>query len=432
MLNRIKIFPSVQILRMGFMPFLCTLNLALILVGYPLAASLLKPLGYTSEQSQIITVPYRGFALILSVLCFAYGLYRERTPQMSNALIVFFFCMGLGITRIFFDMFSDETGYASTESLRVWGFVVSTLFASLSVYTTYKLIRYDIGIVAVLLICIYVTILAPLGIGETSEDLILDIANMRASGSSALYSIAYGFIGALGIILSVYVFFSDKYSIFFKLFTTIIIYLGAKALLASGSRSPLFDLFVVSSLYIITTFRQFAVVVILISCTTILAYFMRLQIVNIISEFSPVLGNRLTAMFLDGDYSGRDILVAEGIDKITQNPLLGVSTIDPKLGLNPLCGFHTSVIDSFAYFGLVGGTIFLLFLIYLCYISFVMMTRRRMVPNFWVVLVLLAYLTNAFFASGLFFVNPPFAAFSVLGILFYNDYIKHKNYRSFP
>ena len=411
--------------KLTFVTFLCTLNLALIAFGYAFASSLLQPLGYNIEQSQLISIPFRIFALAVSVICAAIALLRgTQRPKISAFLAIFFICISLGIFRILFDLLYDVSGYAQREFLRVCGFLATSFFAALSVFLTHKLIRYDVALVMMLLMGTFVIGLLPLGL--VTPNIVWDQYDsmVRTSSSAALFSIAYGFVGTLTSLLALFVLSNKKYGILSKILSIVVILLGIEALFSSGSRSPLFALFVVLVVYAATLVRDYMLVILGIVFMGIIAYLLRMEITNIVSQFAPLLGSRLESMFLDYGFSGRDILAVEGMRAAIDNPILGVSTINTSLGLSPLIGYHSAIVDSFANYGFIAGSLFVALLIYLVYISISILIYRKRVPNYWVAMILLGYLALAIPASGLFVTNPSFAAFSVLGIIFYDEYVK--------
>ena len=72
--------------------YLSNLNVVNIIIGYVFCVSLLVPiLGTQSGASQLITVPYRGFSLFLSLLVIILNL--KSRVKLTYPVFVFFFIL---------------------------------------------------------------------------------------------------------------------------------------------------------------------------------------------------------------------------------------------------------------------------------------------------------------------------------------------------
>lgn len=411
--------------RLRLPEWISTINLVLILVGYPVAASFMAVFGLESYLSQSITVPYRAFALFVSGLAIVFGITSARgIPKFSNAMKLFTLCYVLFIIRIFCDLSSDATGYANAMSFRVWGLVASAIFAAYSVYFSYRLIRFDMACLLALFFSIFVLILRPLGISSSVEELFMDMSAQRISGSSALFSIAYSYVGVVAIILSLYVIFTKYYTIPTKIIAMFLILLGLNAMLVSASRSPIVVLGFTLVAYAVTRFRNYLSLIVLSAILMVPIYIFRLALISLLEPIAPLLYARMNAMVLDGFVSGRDELFRLGLESALSSPLLGSTTIKPDDGVDTLIGYHSSIVDAFAYLGFVGGTM-VLSLFICCFIYCINILRfRKFIPNYWVALVSFVYLTYSSIAGRSFYAEPLLAAFIVLAIVLNEESLK--------
>ena len=420
-----RVFPNIVSLKMGMSEFIPTLNFACTIAGYPFAASLLVPLGYSAEYSQLVTVPYRAFALFLSLLCVLIGVFGARGyPKLTRIMYIFLFCFLLGILRVSVDLFATP-GYEETS--RVFGFLASSFFSAVSVFMSYRYIRFDASVAFILLMCAFVLSLRPLGVGFSTADLIIDIQGLRAEGSAALYSIAYGFVGVVAAILVCYVVLSGSFSFVFKAFALVLIPLALHAIFSSGSRSPLFSLAIAFVVYFSTASRNYIVIFVISFSLMLLVYILRDSILSALSSVAPLLASRTEAMILDGFLSGRDLLAMDGLKEAISHPIFGSSTLNQKTGVTPIIGYHSAIIDALAYYGFFGGTLVIVFLAAVGYQAFVVLRNRIFFRNYYIAFLFCAYYVFALSSSGLFHVNPTLASLIAAVIAMSSEASSHPN-----
>jgi len=410
---------------MRFHEWIATLNLVLILVGYPFAASLLTPLGYNAFQSQLITVPYRLFALFISLICVLVGMQKKAMPSpMPRMVYLFMGCFALCILRLFVDFSNDRTGFAAAEAFRTWGLVVSSFFAALSVLFSFKIIDFRKALFLILILSFWVMIVNKIFNSATTADLILDHSMERQVGSAALFSIAYSNVGVNAAIICFYVFLSKYYNILYKSLVVPLCCLSFVVMLSTGSRSPVLAFSMTLIFWIASGMRVKFIFYSIAALFAVIFYMLRFTLVDMLVEYVPLLGQRFHAMLYNDFYSGRDLLVADGLQQCISSPILGSSTINVKTGVTSLIGYHTYIVDALAYFGVIGGGLFLFLLGYMFFISISMFSARRIIPNFWINVMLLNVLFFKTIGSGLFHIDQMFSTLIILGICFYSEYYK--------
>ncbi|MBO6101757.1 MAG: hypothetical protein J6P03_00700 [Opitutales bacterium] len=392
-------------------------------MGYPFAASLLVPLGYSAFQSQTVTVPYRIIALAVAAACVLIGFHKKGAPPRKPKMVIFyFFCFAMCIMRVFLDFLTDQTGYAQIENIRVWGLIVSSLFSALSVYFTFKFINFRSALFISICMATFVMTVNKFGFNQTSADLLIDFTNIRQTGSDALFSIAYSMVGVVSAIICLYVLFSKDYNIIYKAAAIPVLLVSLGVMASAGSRGPVLALALALVFWFASGIKNKAVFFFFAFCGFISIYLLRYQIVDLLVEYVPLLGNRFDAMLYANFYSGRDILIYDGLQQCFYNPILGSSTINPETGVTTTIGYHTALVDALAYFGIIGGSLIIALIFYMLYIAVNMVSKKNIIPDFWIVMILLATLIFKIIASGLFHVDPAFSALIVLGICFYSEF----------
>ena len=417
------------ILKMSFFEYLATLNFTLILIGYAFVASMLVPFGMNAYETQSVTVPYRIFILLVSTLCIIMGMLKQSSiPKFSKSIIIYFIFFALIIFRVFIDLSTDTTGYAAMEGRRVYGIMAISLTAALSVFYSFKFINFRLALFLIVFMGVFIMTVNSFGFHTTTADMILDTSGQRKGGSVALFSIAYGMVGVTCATISTYVFFSKEYNIFYKAIAIGIFLLGIKTIFAAGSRGPVAAFGIMGIFFCASILRNKFLFFTSIFILSLIAFIFRYEIVGILQDIAPVLGDRLFAMLEDQGFSGRDRLAVLGLEKAISNPILGASTIDPTGYPNPLIGHHSIMIDALANLGLFAGSILCGFFIYLVIITIKMFMNWRIIPFFWVIMLSFDVLIFKILASHSFHTEERFAALITLTILFYNEYyLKRRN-----
>src|SRR5690554_4933488 len=117
--------------------FFSTLNFVLMFIGYQLATSLFLPVSSDIEGiSRTVTVPYRAFALLVSLIVILLN-YRNKIGQSHLAIkVLLFFWIAL-IIRIFYDTnvrFDINLKDTSQLWLYVFGIVLPAMYSVIKSY----------------------------------------------------------------------------------------------------------------------------------------------------------------------------------------------------------------------------------------------------------------------------------------------------------
>jgi|GEM_PF-3395672 len=390
-------------LRVNAITILATLNFVLIMCGYQFSASLLA-LGKLGIPSQMVTAPFRAFSLLTSIFCLFAGFFINTRRDTNIWMYLLALCPILWILRIFVDLNFDCPELMYIDTAKVWGYAIYNPIAILSIYLTYDRIEFDKSLIIIMLCFIYVMSLTPLGLTASEVDLLIDSSGDRVGLGGALFSISYASMGMESVMIAICVIFSMRYSIFWKVVSLLAIVLGFYTIFKSGTRSVFLLMVMGIAFWCITIFRNFFLNFSLIAIFSGLLYLIRVPLVELLAKLAPILATRLQKAIEEGDSSGRLDLYRIGMEKMLGSPLVGHRTIDLSLNMVPgYIGHHSSIIDGFAFFGAIAGTMLVILSIYIIWISSVILRFRRSIYNYWIAALLFPKMLHAILFTGLFF-----------------------------
>ena len=411
------------IYRFTLAEFITSLNVAVLIAGYPFVASLLKPLGYVDSQS--VTIPFRIFVLAISSLSFFIGIYKGQLVEWTSQLKLLYILFAFYILKTFVSIVACTVPLPPNETIRIWGMIITTFISGLSVIYTYRIIRYDMAFLMTFLMLLFVSSLRPLGIGSSTVDLMIDSTYLRQDASVALNTISYGMVGSLLSILALYLI--NKGRVIWKLFSLAIIPLGCYTISVAGSKTPVVMFAVVFLIYVASLFNIMFVTILMLPVLLFFIYFFRYQLIDWLSYFSPLLGRRFWAMLEEDSFSGRDELFKYGFQEFLDNPIFGGSIMNHiesvGLTITPIRAYHSSIIDSLAIFG-VFGLIYIWLMFIVAKDCFKMFSYSRVIPNFWLVMFAFGSIITNAIAGGFVYANPDRIIFIIFAILIYNDFTR--------
>lgn len=390
--------------------FLPTFNLFLIFVGYQLATSLFLPDFATYEGtdegttlSRYVTVPYRIFALAISMIVLIQN--RRNKTKMNLPIKLFFIFWGLLILRIFYDLYIRADLNISAERARetiIYVFLVC-LIPALSVYKSLAFIDLK---KAFNYIFFGYAILVPIFYYNNPMLFSTESADYRMSGNIAMNTIAFGHCGVTLALLAFYWgrIVNRRWK---KVLSYFFLIVGVFVMLRAGSRGPLVALFACFVFYYIARQKTSAGVTLIGISFIVLLYISGDAVFDTIRMISPMLASRLTLSGTSTEYedfsNGRSSLYDEAIARFYDSPFWGESfAIFNDNGTYIYS--HNMVLDAFMALGLLGGLIFILML------SCAVINSRYMIlskfRSWWIALVCIQYLiynmlSGAFYQSGL-------------------------------
>jgi len=387
--------------------YLSNLNVANIIIGYTFTVSLIMPLiGNQEGASRIVTLPYRGLSLVLSLLVLFLNIKAK--VKLSTPIKLFFLFWVAVLVRMFYDL-EVRTDYYVLDvyKQKVWLMAVAGCFIPMiSLYKSIKIIDFNYCFKLLYVGCIIILIPSFLfSLADTNE-------SQRVAGNEALDAISFAAIGITMSLLSVYkIVNSIKLSFFKRSFNFILVALGLYIALRTGSRGPilgfgliLFFWYAYSKKNGTITFSFFLLAI----------YISRFLFIKILAFFSP-----LTAMRINEALSGQDMSMNAReesytwfLERIYDYPLIGSQFARLVNGHYP--GYaHSIILDILLGFGVIGLSVF----IYVIIKTFKSFTKSLTIKNNqWVGLIMMQYFLLAL-TSGAYYSNPILNCTIVLTLL---------------
>ena len=394
--------------------YLSNLNVANIIIGYVFFVSLLVPiLGTQSGASQLITIPYRGFSLFLSLLVIILNL--KSRVKLTYPVLIFFLFWIVVLIRMFYDLEVRTDFYVlQTYKSKVWLIAIAGCFIPMiSLFKSIKIIDFDYCFNLLYKGCIIILIPSILfSLGELE-------ANKRDTGNIALDPISFGSIGITLSLLCIYKFTNinlRKNKI--KLLLNILLFvLGFYLALQSGSRGPVLGFFITIIFYYVIRKRTGLISISLIlSVITAVIFFLIEFIINSIGSIAPFLAKRFNEGLVGEDDSilARQESYIWFIEQISENPFFGSQFA--RLGYGNYPGYaHSIILDVLLGFGLVG----LLVCIYIIYKAFKnLIISIRLKKDHWVGLIMMQHLLLSL-TSGAYYSNPILNCVIMLSLLLF-------------
>ena len=121
--------------------YISNLNVVNIIIGYVFCVSLLVPvLGTQTGASQLITIPYRGFSLFLSLLVIILNL--KSRVKLTYPVLIFFLFWIVVLIRMFYDLEIRTDFYVlQSDKSKVWLIAIAGCFVPMiSLFKSIKII----------------------------------------------------------------------------------------------------------------------------------------------------------------------------------------------------------------------------------------------------------------------------------------------------
>lgn len=390
--------------------YLSNLNVVNTIIGYVFFVSLLVPfLGIQSGSSQLITIPYRGFSLFLSLLVIILNL--KSRVKLTYPVFIYFLFWIVVLIRMFYDLEVRTDFYVlQYYKSKVWLIAIAGCFVPMiSLFKSIKIINFNYCFNLLYKGCII--ILIPSILFSLSE---LE-ANTRDTANIALDPISFGSIGITLSLLCIYKFTNNnlRKNKIKLLFNILLFVLGFYLALQSGSRGPFLGFFIiVIFLYSIVKRKSLFAFYIFI----FIAYLLRSFLINSLSVFSPFMAQRLSQGISGDDMSllARLESYIWFIEQISENPFFGSQFA--RLGYGHYPGYaHSIILDVLLGFGLVGLLVFV-YIIYKAFKNLIISIRLK--KDYWVGLIMMQHLLLSL-TSGAYYSNPILNCVIMLSLLLF-------------
>jgi O-antigen ligase len=401
--------------------FFSTLNFVLMFIGYQLATSLFLPVSSDIEGiSRTVTVPYRAFALLVSLIVILLN-YRNKIGQFHLAIkVLLFFWIAL-IIRIFYDTNVRFDIYLKDTS-QLWFYVFGIVLPAMySVIKSYRAIDLNKALKWVYLGTVITLILSLFN----NSALLMEASEItgRAEGNLALNTISFGHLGTMGFILSLFLLSRQRVSVIKRIFIIFVMLLSFFIMLRAGSRSPVLALAVVLIFWLFARGKNLVLGISITAVTILLIFVFMDPILSFMGNISPVIEARLRASIYEGESSGRDPLYNFAFQAFLEKPLVGSQfAIFNKFG-----GFsysHNIILDALMGLGLFGGLAMLYILWSGLKSTFVMIKLND--NHFWISLILIQQIVLSMLSGSIYY-NQRLNVLLVFVVLYTTNYsIKKK------
>lgn len=375
--------------------YITNLNIVNIIIGYTFFVSLLMP--FTSNQvgaSQVITIPYRAFSLIISLLVIIINI-RSNNKLTISAFMFFLFWIAV-LLRMFYDMEIRSDYYVLFEhKIKIWLIAVAGCFIPMiSIFKSIHTINLDYCMKLLFSACIIILIPSFLFSIENLNQ------GMRETGNAALDPISFAMSGVILSILSLYKLLKKPNSKLGIIINSILCLLGLFLALKTGSRGPILA-FIIIILVWYSIKKNKGILFLSLFAIPIYLFW---NIISISILFiAPLFGNRIIQGLSGEDMSilARQESYSWFINQIIDYPLFGSQFA--RLGNGTYPGYsHSLILDLLLGFGIFGLLIFL-YCFYKSFNNFKFFLKKD--KSFWIGLIMLQYLLLSL-TSGAFYSDP--------------------------
>lgn len=379
--------------------FFSTLNFILCFIGYEFSTVIfLSNNEAASDITQAITIPYRFFALLISLMVIILNV-RRKISIKSIAYLVFIFFWLLFSVRIFYDLFLRPDVFIS-DKYRLLMYVFAICFvAVVSVSVSYQSINFKktfwciLTLSALMLIRIFIFRI----------DDFFSHENVRQSANVALSTISFGHLCTLSAVLSIFAFVKlTKGKYFLQIILLLLFLFSIILMFKSGSRSPILALFVIIFFWVFAEKRNFIIGFFVLLFISIVFIIFLDDIIAFIGYFAPITEIRLRAAIYEGHTSGRDILYDTAFNVFLKNPFIGDQFA--IFGLNGSWIYsHNIILDALMGLGIIGG-ILIIYILIMGVLYILKLIKSKNYYLTWVGLLLIQQITLVMF-SGAFYQN---------------------------
>lgn len=387
-----------------FKSFLATFYLLLVFCGYEFVTMIF--LSPSSQSTQFVTIPFRGFTLLLGFVLLIFAVRFKNIKVNTYGINLFFIYCFFFLIRMVYDIHISSNSYIN-DIPAFWLVIFSvTIFPVIITYKTFRFVRID-KLLWWYLICAFLTLLLSV---LKMEDF---SGTIRQSGNVALNPITYSNLALSTILLSIYILFEIGISKIYKLLVCIILLFGFYCLFIAGSRGPLLSLFIIVTIWSTLRSGKISGFIFTMICAVFILIFLN-EIISLIGEVSPILESRFSDTLREGNTDRRDELANFAKKAFLDSPIYGKQfAIFEMYKLNYP---HNLFLEGFMALG-IGGFL----LLFASLSAFIKACRHIFMKkkNTWLSLLLFQYLISSLI-SGTIYYTPLFSV-SILLVLI-SDY----------
>ena len=385
------------------------IHAVLVLMGYWFCNSIVG-LAYGGNSPASVSILYRFIQMLFSIwvlfICRKDFIIskREKLLWMYAIVLVVYSLRMLG-DMIWgpFSVLLPPQVFMENIFMTVFGVFLSciALISSRKYLNIDRVVSYIFVVGVITIICILNQISLAEFISLSEEE--------RVDAGRGLSTLALVKIGAIVSLASIHL-LVNKHS----LLSIFGLAIGLFLALGSGSRGGLVALVIALFLYALIHSSKNIILCISILIGIVLFFINIIPILEWLSNYFPVVSNRLIMSIVENDQSGRQELREQAIQLISQNPILGFSY---RLGPSETgYGCHNGMLDLLLAFGVLGGLVS----IFVCFVYPLVLSVKNIVNKsiFFPVTLMIWAIIASFSSSGI--TNETFCfAVSFLGCTIY-------------
>lgn len=387
-----------------FKSFLATFYLLLVFCGYEFVTMIF--LSPSSQSTQFVTIPFRGFTLLLGFVLLIFAVRFKNIKVNAYGIHIFFIYCFFFLIRMVYDLhISPNITISGIPDF--WLVIFSiTIFPLIIVYKTFRFVRID-KLLWWYLIFSFLTLLISLFKLEDFS------GTVRQSGNIALNPITYSNLALSTILLSFYILFEIGISKAYKFLVGIILIFGFYCLFIAGSRGPLLSLFIILTIWSTLRSGKISGFIFTLICAFFVLTFVN-EIILLIGEVSPILESRFSDTLREGNTDRRGELANIAQMAFLDSPIYGKQFA--IFEMNKLNYPHNIFLEGFMALG-IGGFL----LLFASLSAFIKACKHIFMKkkNTWLSLLLFQYLISSLLSGTIYF--TPLFSITILLVLI-SDY----------
>jgi len=383
--------------------FFSTFNAILFIAGYQLV-SVVFGFVLGSNDSQMITIPYRLFAFAICVIVILLNLKKGVVINRPSKVLCLFWVLAL--CRFFYDMYIRTDIFISGDyKFRIGMFmIIINIFPMISLFLSFNYIDFNKVLRFVYLSLSVATLLTFL-----RSDTMQIVDEYSRGDTMGMSSIGTGHLGLSTFIMSVYLLLTQKKKFFGKVLFVIIAIVSILVMLRTGSRGPLLSLIVVIGFFIAGKSKSPVVLLLIIITLFLLSDFIISGFLEVLDSIAPNLSRRLSSNQEEGQIASRMFHYQYAWSAFLDSPIIGkyfaIYLIDHNIYA------HNLFLDALMQLGIIGFSLIVYVVVKTCKIVLNIIKQNSF--GVWIGLLYIQYLSLLMVSSS-YYLTPVFSLSTIM------------------
>lgn len=399
----------------SFIVRLANLNLILVICGYQFVTSLFS--GLLTDNTQLITVPFRAFTLLIALLTITLTIGKKQLTLTAIIYLLFFYWILL-FMRFGEDMLITR-GFSLTSPKIFQTFLYMLFLTVIPMIAVIKSFQY-IDFERTLYFCFILLSISVILTLITNQNF-QEATNERIDANAALNTITTGHMGLKTLILGIIIYNHKRIKLSFKYFIIIVCLISFFIFLRAGSRGPILSATFIILFFIFSKIKSHSKAFFICLGLFLIIYIFQSLLIDVLDQISPILKERLIDR--DDATDDRDPLFLSAIFSFLENPLFGNNfaiVTDEEDWIYP----HNIFLESLMQLGIVGLTIILYIICIIFKRCYKLIHENSKI--LWIVLIFLQCFSGLL-VSGSITTNPEFSILIIIISLYYKHKLSKRN-----